>query len=49
MNVKHIKWIGLLGAILAGTAQVLAGDSVSGCGIIAAALSSAGVLPIGHE
>lgn len=46
MNVKYIKWIGLLGALLAGTAQILAGDFVNGGGVIAAALSSAGVLPL---
>lgn len=44
MKVKYIKWIGLLGALFAGTAQILAGDIVTGGGVIAAALSSAGVL-----
>lgn len=43
MEVKYIKWIGLLGALSAGTAQILAGDIVNGGGVIAAALSSAGV------
>lgn len=44
MNTKYIKWLGLIGAIFAGTSQILAGDFVSGGGVIAAALSSAGVL-----
>lgn len=44
MKVKYIKWIGFLGALSAGTAQILAGDIVNGGGVIAAALSSAGVL-----
>lgn len=43
MNVKYVKWLGLLGAIFAGTAQILAGDFINGGGVIAAALSSAGV------
>lgn len=44
MNTKYIKWLGLIGALFAGTSQILAGDLVSGSGVIAAALSSAGVL-----
>lgn len=44
MKVSHVKWIGLIGAILSGFAQCVAGDFVSGAGVVAAALSSAGVL-----
>lgn len=44
MKVKYIKWFGLLGALFAGISQILAGDVVNGGGVIAAALSSAGVL-----
>lgn len=44
MKVKYVKWFGLLGALFAGTAQIIAGDIVGGGGVIAAALSSAGVL-----
>lgn len=43
MKIKCIKWIGLLGALSVGTTQILAGDVVNGGGMIAAALSSAGV------
>lgn len=44
MKIKYVKWLGLLGAVFSGTAQCIAGDFVSGAGVIAAALSSAGVL-----
>lgn len=44
MRIKYVKWFGLLGALLAGSSQILAGDVVNGAGIIAAALSSAGIL-----
>lgn len=44
MKVEYIKLIGLIGALFAGTAQILAGDFTNGGGVIAAALSSAGVL-----
>lgn len=43
MNVQYVKWLGLLGALFAGSAQIIAGDIVNGTGIIAAALSSAGI------
>lgn len=43
MKVKYVKWLGLLGALSAGASQIVAGDLVSGGGVIAAALSSAGV------
>ena len=48
MQVKAIKWIGLLGAILSGVTQIMNGDPVVGGGVIAAALSSAGILKIGE-
>ena len=44
MKVEYIKWFGLLGALSAGVSLTIAGDVVNGGGIIAAALSSAGVL-----
>lgn len=44
MNVKYIKWLGLLGALFAGASQIAAGDIVNGAGIISASLASAGVL-----
>lgn len=44
MKVKYTMWFGLLGALSAGVSQIIAGDVVNGCGVIAAALSSAGVL-----
>lgn len=44
MKVLYIKWLGLLGALFAGTSQIISGDVVNGAGVIAAALSSAGVL-----
>lgn len=47
MKVKVIKWAGLLGALFAGVSQIVAGDVVAGSGVIAAALSSAGVLSFG--
>ena len=43
MNIKHVKWLGLLGAASSGAAQIVAGDFISGAGVIAAALSTAGV------
>lgn len=46
MQIKAIKWIGLSGAILAGMTQIMSGDPVAGGGVIAAALSSAGVFKI---
>lgn len=46
MKLNYIKWLGLLGALFAGTSQLLSGDVVNGSGIIAAALSSAGVLSV---
>lgn len=46
MKIKYVKWLGLLGAVLSGAAQCIAGDFVSGAGVIAAALSSAGVLAV---
>lgn len=49
MKVKYIKWLGLLGALFAGASQIAAGDVVNGSGIIAAALSSAGVFAIKAE
>lgn len=44
MKVKHVKWLGLIGALLAGVSQVVSGDVVAGVGVVSAALSSAGVL-----
>lgn len=46
MKVKYVKWLGLLGALFAGASQIIAGDVVGGGGVIAAALSSAGVFAI---
>lgn len=43
MNVKHIKLLGLLGALFTGASQIAAGDIVGGAGIISASLASAGV------
>lgn len=43
MKVKHIKWLGLLGALFAGASQIAAGDIVNGAGIISASLASAGI------
>lgn len=43
MKVKYVKWFGLLGALFSGVSQIIAGDVVGGGGVIAAALSSAGV------
>lgn len=42
MNVKYVKVIGLLGALLSGVFQCFSGDVATGAGIVAAALSSAG-------
>lgn len=46
MKVKYVKWLGLLGALFAGASQIIAGDIVGGGGVIAASLSSAGVLSV---
>lgn len=46
MKVKYVKSLGLLGALFAGVSQIVAGDVVSGGGVIAAALSSAGVFSV---
>lgn len=42
--IKIMKWAGLLGAVLTGAAAIAHGDVTSGVGIIAASLSSLGVL-----
>lgn len=44
MNITIVKWLGLIGAALTGSAQILSGDVLTGVGVISAALSSAGVL-----
>lgn len=46
MKVKYIKLLGLLGALFAGTSTIIAGDVATGAGVIAAALSSAGVFSV---
>lgn len=46
MKAKYIKWFGLIGATFAGTASIMSGDVVTGIGVISAALSSAGILPL---
>lgn len=43
MKIKYVKWLGFIGALCAGAAQVIAGDVVTGAGVIAAAFSSAGI------
>lgn len=43
MKVKYVKWLGFVGALCAGAAQIIAGDIVTGAGVIAAAFSSAGI------
>lgn len=43
MKVKIVKWLGFIGAVCAGAAQIIAGDVVTGAGVIAAACSSAGI------
>lgn len=44
MKVKCVKGLDLPGALSAGASQIVAGDLVSSGDVIAAALSSAGVL-----
>lgn len=38
---KTIGWLGMIGALATGIAQILGGDYVGGAGVVAAALSSA--------
>lgn len=44
ITTKTAKWLGLIGAIFAGGSAIAAGDSTTGWGIIAAAMSSVTVL-----
>lgn len=46
MKVIYIKWLGLIGALFAGASTIIAGDVAIGVGVIAAALSSAGVFSV---
>lgn len=43
-RIKWIKVLGLVGALATGTAAVIAGDVVTGVGIVSAALSSSTLL-----
>lgn len=43
-RVQWIKTLGFVGAVATGTAAMIAGDIVSGVGIISAALSSSTLL-----
>lgn len=44
MSIRLIKWLGLISAITLGGTHIAAADYVTGFGIIASALSSAGVI-----
>jgi len=45
MRLNIIRWGGLVGSLLLGVAQILQGDVISGFGVIAAAVSSASIIP----
>lgn len=45
MTQSFIRWAGFVGSLLLGTVAVLKGDITTGVGIVAAALSSASVIP----
>jgi len=44
MKVKHVKLLALIGSLFIGGSMIAGGDVMNGTGVIAAALSSAGVI-----
>lgn len=46
-RVKAVKTLGFVGSLIAGITACVAGDYVTGLGVIASSLSSAGILHAG--